>query len=83
MVVFMKPNIGIRWVPGSVVRRDTGTGFFEHVNPTDLSTDALRVQWALLYQPAKRKFSRPGFALLAYLFIVGVAALCVAAVVLI
>lgn len=75
----MSTNIGIRWTPGSIVRRDTGTGFFEHVNPTDLSKDALLIQVALLHQPIKRKFSGSGFALIAYVFIAGVTALCVAA----
>ena len=43
------PLISSRWTPRQVLRRDTDTGIFEHVNPRGFSNDALYLQQALLY----------------------------------
>ncbi len=51
------PLIGSRWAPKPVLRRDTETGTFEHVNPRDFSNDALYLQQALLYAPRPSTFS--------------------------
>jgi hypothetical protein len=56
-------NIGSRWKPGAVIRRDTDTGTFEYVNQVDLSDDALWIQQALLMKPPPRgQFSWYGAA---------------------
>lgn len=77
VVVVMSPNIGSRWRPGQVERRDTAAGTFECVNPVDLSNDALWVQQAVLLPPAQppRRFSPSGASLIVYIAAV-LAVLC-------
>ena len=62
------PRISSRWTPEQVLRRDTKTGIFEHVNPRDFSNDALYLQQALIYdaRPARpSRVSWPGLMFLA------------------
>jgi hypothetical protein len=55
------------------MRRDTGTGFFEHVNANDFSDDALFLQQALLYEPpARRRFTWLGGLLVLYAVVIAV-----------
>lgn len=61
------PAISNRWSLEQVLRRDTATGTFEHVNPRDFSNDALYLQQALIYdaRPAQpRRVSWAGAFLL-------------------
>lgn len=58
------PLISSRWAPGSVLRRDTAAGTFEHVNPRDFSNDALYLQQALLYHESARPRRVSWFGLL-------------------
>lgn len=51
------PLISSRWTPESVIRRDTESGTFEHVNPRDFSNDALYLQQSLLCSPRPSTFS--------------------------
>ena len=45
------PRISSRWTPEQVLRRDTESGTFEHVNVRNFSDTALRLQQALLCSP--------------------------------
>ena len=41
-------QVGRRWQPGPIERRDTSIGFYESINPIALSQAELKVQRALL-----------------------------------
>lgn len=67
------PLISSRWTPEQVLRRDTGTGTFEHVNPRDFSNDALYLQQALIYADAPPRVLRSWFTAICILVGLGVA----------
>jgi len=58
------PLISSRWTPEQVLRRDTETGTFEHINPRDFSNDALYLQQSLLYREPARPRRVSWFGLL-------------------
>lgn len=66
------PLISSRWAPGSVLRRDTAAGTFEHINPRDFGNDALYLQQALIYDDVcqPRRLSWHGVFLLSVVVIV-------------
>ena len=66
------PCVGSRWAPGSILRRDTAAGTFEHINPRDFGNDALYLQQALIYDDVcqPRRLSWHGVFLLSVVVIV-------------
>lgn len=57
----MSAVIGTRWKPGEVVRTDSATGFYEHINSVMNNESERLIQRLLLAKERNTIHTRPGW----------------------